>query len=120
MKRIIFIVAALAFVAGLVAFATDASASKYNKMREQTWQKAGTGTGSDLYSSEQNRSLTDCMEYSANFRSRGKTKDMAAFNKQYGTPLNKSSRVCTYSYDNFTNIMLDCSRGSCYSKCMSK
>ena len=118
MKRIIFIVAALAFVAGLVVFATDASAGKYNKMRQQTWQTAGTG--SDLYSSEQNRSLTDCMEYSANFRSHGKSKDQAAFNKQYGTPVNKNSRVCTYNYDNYTNILLDCSRGRCYSKCMSK
>jgi hypothetical protein len=120
MKRIIFIVAVLAFVAGLVVFATDASAGKYNKMREQTWQTPGTDTGSDLYSSEQNRSMTDCMEYSANFRSGGKAKDMAAFNKQYGAPQSERGGKCTYNYDNYTNIMLDCSRGRCYSKCMSK
>jgi hypothetical protein len=118
MKKIVFIVAALAFVAGLVVFATDASAGKYNKMRQQTWQTAGTG--SDLYTSEQNRSMTDCMEYSANFRSRGRDRDMAMFKKQYGAPMSQRGGMCTYNYDNYTNIMLDCSRGRCYSKCMSK
>ena len=119
MKKILFIVAILSFVAGLVVFATDAQAGKYNKMRQQTWQTADTG-GGDVYSAEKNRSMTDCMEFSANFRSRGISKDKAVFNKQYGTPQSQGSRMCTYNYDNYTNIMLDCSKGRCYSKCMSK
>jgi len=118
MKKIVFIVAALAFVAGLIVFATDASAGKYNKMRQQTFQTEGTSE--NVYSSEQNRSMMDCMEYSANFRSQGKTEDMEMFKKQYGVPLSRSGGICTYNYDNYTNILLDCSRGRCYSKCTSK
>lgn len=118
MKKILFIVTALAFVAGLIVFVTDASAGKYNKMKQQTFQTAGTGE--EVYSAEKNRSMTDCMDFSANFRSRGKDNDMSTFNRQYGSPLSKHGRICTYSYDNYTNIMLDCSKGRCYSKCMSK
>lgn len=116
MKRILFVVIVLAVAAGLMAFATDASAHKYGKMQKTTMQ---TGGGSELASAEQNRSMTDCMEYTANFRSRGMKRDMATFNKQYGGPYSESGRVLTYHYDNYTNIILDCRRG-CITKCLGR
>jgi len=115
MKKIVFLAAAVAFIAGLLVISTDAQANKYNKMRYQPPKQES----SDIYSAENNRSMTDCMQYAANFKSRGMKKDKADFNKQYGAPMSQANRTCTYSYDKYTNIILDCSRG-CFAKCMSK
>ena len=115
MKRILLLTAAVAVVAGLLTISMDASANKYNKMRYQAPQ---TESG-DVYSAEKNRSMTDCMQYAANFKSRGMAKDKADFNRQYGNPTGDMGRALTYKYDNYTNITLDCSRG-CYCKCVSK
>ena len=60
------------------------------------------------------------MSFTASFKSRGAKKDKANFKKQYGAPTSSKGRVCTYNYDNYTNIILDCSKGRCYSRCMYK
>ncbi len=116
MKRILLIIAVLAVAAGLSALSTEASAHKYRKMQQQTMQ---TG-GSALASAEQNRSMTDCMQYSANFRSKGINNDKSMFKRQYGAPCSESGRTFTYNYDNYTNIVLNCSKGSCFTKCLGK
>ena len=41
------------------------------------------------------------------------------FRRQYGDPFNASGRMFTYSYDNYTTIVLDCRRG-CVCRCTSK
>lgn len=116
MKKILFVIALAVVAAALLGLSTDASANKYRKMNQQTFS---TGS-SDVASAEINRSMMDCMEFSANFRSRGMGKDKGMFNRQYGSPYNRTGRIMTYSYDNYTSIILDCSKGRCYCKCISK
>jgi len=71
-------------------------------------------------SAEKVRSMDDCMSYSANHVSKGASADRSMFGRQFGQPTSKSGADWTYSYDNYTNIELDCSRRSCYCRCFSK
>ncbi len=117
MKKVFLAVAVLAFVAGLVAFSTTASANKYRNMQRTTMQETAS---TEAASAESNRSMTDCMSFSASFKSQGMSGAKSMCNRQFGSPMAETGRVVTYSYDNYTNLVLDCSRGGCYTKCMSK
>lgn len=116
MKRTAMIAAVVAFAASLLIVSTNASANKYRKMQ---YEPPAAET-SDVYSAEKNRSMMDCMQFSANFKSNGMKKDKAMFDKQYGGPLSQAGGALTYSYDTYTNIILDCSRGGCFSRCLGK
>lgn len=116
MKKTAFVAVIVAFTASLVIVSTDASANKYKKMQYQPHEQET----SDVASAEKNRSMMDCMQFSANFKSEGINKDKAAFDRQFGGTMSEAGRTLTYSYDTYTTIILDCSKGGCYCKCLGK
>lgn len=116
MKKTALIAVIVAFATGILAFSTNAAANKYKKMQ---YQPPAQATG-EVASAESNRSMMDCMQFAANFQSQGKAKDTALFNRQFKGAMSEAGNVLTYSYDTYTNIILDCSRGRCFCRCMGK
>ena len=99
-------------VTTLVFVAFNASAHKYLR-------KTSTPT-QDVIAAESVTSMSDCMNFSASFGSRGRANDQASFKREFGAPISRSGRTTTYNYDNYTRILLDCSGNSCNCRCLSK
>lgn len=115
MKKILVVaIVAVALSAAWSVFVKNASASKYNKM------KYSAPVSAEVADAEKVRSMNDCMSYTANHVSKGHEADHALFSKQFGKATNTSGAVATYNYDDYTKIMLDCSRRLCSCRCLSK
>ncbi|MFH1830257.1 MAG: hypothetical protein ABH871_05735 [Pseudomonadota bacterium] len=115
-KGYVFLAVGVFVAIALSIMISSASAHKYQKQTSLRSQSS-----SDVASAERTRSMTDCMQYAANFKSRGKSSDRADFDRQYGGgPLSESRGVLAYNYDSYTNILLDCSKGRCYCRCLAK
>lgn len=112
MKKMGYILAVFAVVA-LIAVSMNASAHKYQ-------QKAYTPGSENVMAAESVTSMSDCMSYSASHKSRGMTSDKQLFTKQFGQPVGKRGGKTTFDYDNYTNIILDCSGPKCHCRCLSK
>lgn len=96
-----------------VLMLSTAFAHKYQKRETMRGKSAGA-------SGEATMSMSDCMSFCAGFScAGGSNKAKADFERQFGDPTDVSGRVMTYSYDNYTNVILDCS-GRCYCRCLSK
>jgi|GEM_PF-6718524 len=115
-KALMLSLAALAVAALVAGAASDAQASKYKKMRTSIVDQPSSSVGS----AEKVRSMDDCMSYSANHVSKGRSADRSMFERQFGAPTMKNGATWSFNYDNYTCIQLDCSRRSCYTRCMSK
>lgn len=112
MKKIGYVLAGFAVIA-LIAFAMNASAHKYQK-------KVYAPESEDVITAESVTSMSDCMSYSANHKSKGVTSDKELFKKQFGEPVSKMGDKTEFSYDNYTKIILDCSTSKCNCRCLSK
>ena len=113
-KVMILAIAVVALSVAWTAFVKDASATKYGKMQYTAPETPAVA------SAEKVRSMNDCMSFSANHVSKGREADHELFSKQFGKPANSSGAIANYSYDNYTNIALDCSRRLCSCRCLSK
>lgn len=98
------------FCVALLMFSTIANAHKYLRKT--------TDSSPDVMSAEKARSMSDCMTYSANHVSKGCSKDKSMFSKQFGDPIERNGPITSYNYDEYTKIILDCSKASCYCRCM--
>lgn len=115
MRKTTVLLAALTAAAAIAAgTASSHAASKYGKM------KYSPPESPMVADAEKVRSMDDCMSYTANHVSRGHEADRSMFAKQFGQPTSAQGAVSTYSYDSYTNIMLDCSRSMCSCRCLGK
>ncbi len=103
-------------VVGAVVLGVALTASAYKNVKT-TYQPPEQ---QDMSFAEKTRSMTDCMEYSANHKSKGVAEDKALFEKEYKAPLASSGNITEYSYDKYTKILLDCSKSKCSCRCLSK
>lgn len=111
MRKTVLLVAVVVGL-GLLAYAMNASAHKYQKYK---YTPPATDT-----TAESTTSMSDCMTYSANFQCKGKTTNEADLNRQFGEPMSHSGSMTTYNYDQYTKIILDCPGRNCYTRCLAK
>ncbi len=112
-KTHVILMVATVFVAALVLSTAYAGGHKYQKRETMRGKSAGA-------SGEATMSMSDCMTFCAGFScAGGSNKAKADFERQFGDPIDVTGRVTTYSYDNYTNVILDCS-GRCYCRCLTK
>lgn len=105
-----------AAVVGALVLGVALTASAY-KQSKVVYQPPET---QDMSFAEKTRSMTDCMEYSANHKSKGAAEDKALFEKEYKAPLASAGTMTEYSYDKYTKILLDCSKSKCSCRCLAK
>lgn len=112
MRKIFF---ASAIVIAAVFIFGAASANKHH-------QKAGVAQNDTGYaaSGEATTSMSDCMTYAASFKPRAKAAALADFERQYGKPAGTNKGVTYFNYDKYTQVLLDCSKGSCFCRCLGK
>ena len=108
MKRTLIFLTLIAIV--MISF--DALAHKYKEKQ--------TVTRSQLISAEQTESMSDCMTFCASHKSRGRRRDCAMFAKQFGPMIEDDGLIKEYNYDDYTKVILDCRKGACYCRCLSK
>jgi len=99
------------FIAGSIY----AGGHKYRQAPYEPPEAAG-----DEASAESVTSMSDCMTFSANHKSKGHAEDKAEFKKQYGEPVSAQGSVFMYNYDKYTNVVLDCMAKKCNCRCLSK
>lgn len=105
-----------AAVVGALSLGVALSVSAY-KNTKTVYQAPET---QDLSFAEKTRSMTDCMEYSANHKSKGPAEDKALFEREYKAPLASTGTTTEYSYDKYTKIILDCAKSKCSCRCLAK
>lgn len=69
---------------------------------------------------ERTRSYTDCMQFAGAHKSRGRAADEVEFKRQFGGPAADLGKAFEYSYDNYTNVILDCTQKACRVRCVQK
>ncbi len=106
---------AVAVAAGIVS-AGMAFAGQYSRPKPYAEPQ---GAGLTAFA-ERTTSMTDCMTFSASHKSRGATADQAEFQRQFGDPIGVSGAVSEYSYDQYTKVLLDCSKRACSCRCLQK
>ncbi len=108
MKRTLIFLVLIA----IVAISFDALANKYKKKQPIT--------RAQINSAEQTESMSDCMTFCASHRSRGRKRDCSMFSKQFGPLIEDDGLIKEYNYDDYTNVILDCRKGACFCRCLSK
>jgi len=106
---------ALAFLTIAVITAATAGTASANK-----YKKSPTPNRADIVSAERTTSLTDCMTFSASHATKGKKADQAEFKRQFGDPISTNGQIFEYAYDEYTKVILDCSKGRCSCRCLGK
>jgi hypothetical protein len=69
---------------------------------------------------EATTSMSDCMTFSASHVSKGRTADRATFSRQFGNSISEKGNVWNYNYDEYTSIVLDCTKPACSCRCLPK
>ncbi|HPQ80473.1 MAG TPA: hypothetical protein PLZ86_01980 [bacterium] len=103
-------------IAVAMIFAGTASAGKYSRPKPYV---EPADSGLDAFAEKQ-RSMSDCMSFSASHKSKGSNADRAEFRRQFGEPAGEAGAVTEYSYDKYTRIFLDCSKRLCTCRCLGK
>lgn len=111
MKKMFPVVIGLAAVA-IIFLAFNASAHKYQRQQYTPPEETA--------SAESVTSMSDCMNFSASFTSKGLESDKASFHREFGSPVSTAGRTATYNYDKYTKIILDCPGGKCNCRCLGK
>jgi len=111
-KRLAFNIILAVVAIAIVTISIEASAHKYKPKKHSAWSETS------LMLAEKERSLTDCMTYSANHVSKGRKSDRSMFGRQFGSPSTMNGAVWTYNYDQYTRIVLDCSGSRCSCRCL--
>lgn len=101
---------------GVVALVASLSMAG-NKYRKTPYEPPVSG---EVGADEAVTSMSDCMSFSANHKSKGSTGDKEEFKKQFGDPITAQSAVITYNYDKYTKVVLDCAAKKCNCRCLSK
>lgn len=107
-------------VVGLVTIGVLFALSAFAKGNKYVQPGYAPSSTDDVAFAERTTSMSDCMTFSASHKTRGSAGDNAEFRRQFGTPLGSSGGVTEYSYDTYTKILIDCSKRSCSSRCLSK
>jgi hypothetical protein len=106
----------IGLVVGIAALVASLSIAG-NKYRKTPYEPPASN---EVASDESVRSMADCMELSADHKSKGPAADKAEFKRQFGDPLSESASSIMYSYDKYTNIILKCRARSCDCMCLTK
>lgn len=106
----------IGLVVGIAALVASLSIAG-NKYRQTPYEPPESG---EVAADESVTSMSDCMSFSANHKTKGSETDKAEFKRQFGEPITKNASSITYNYDKYTKIILDCSAKKCDCMCLTK